>query len=67
MSLLREGIARAARGVRTGDQRLVYLGVGMMIWDWWRKSRKPARQLVYRKNLKPGDELTVRMSRPPKV
>jgi hypothetical protein len=63
MDHVARGITRTARGLRTGDQKLVYLGIGLVLFDLLRRSRsRPA--LVYRRDLKPGQAVTVRLPEP---
>jgi hypothetical protein len=60
MNHMAKGITRTARGLRTGDQTLVYLGIGLVLWNLLRRSKsRPVR--VYRRDLKPGQAVTVRV------
>jgi hypothetical protein len=56
------GIDRALRGLRTGNQTTFYLGVALIAYRMWRRSRD-RHQLIYRRALKPGETLFIRRSR----
>lgn len=51
------------RGLRTGDQRTLYLGAALVLVGWWRRPSARGRTLVYREELKPGRSLVVRYGR----
>jgi hypothetical protein len=58
---LTEGARRGFQGLRTGDQRSLYLGAALLMLGWWRRAR--ARKLIYRRNLRQGEALLIRASR----
>lgn len=62
-SPISSGVSRALRGLRTGDQRSLYVGVALIVFGMWRRSReKETRKLIYRKVLRPGQALLIRPS-----
>jgi hypothetical protein len=61
MNLLQRGLMNSFRGLRTGDANLFALGAAMLFIVWWRSS-KPAPARVYRKKLRPGDAVTIRLT-----
>jgi hypothetical protein len=63
MNLLQRGLANSFRGLRTGDVELIALGAAMLFIVWFRSS-KPTRARVYKKKLRPGEEVTIRFSPP---
>ena len=63
MNLLQRGLANGFRGLRTGDVDLIALGAAMLFIVWLRSS-KPARSRVYKKKLRPGQEVTIRFAKP---
>lgn len=56
------GIDRTLRGLRTGDQRSLYLGVAMLVYSFWRRG-KNNRKLLYRRELRGGEAVMVRRSK----
>lgn len=63
MNPISDGVTRALRGVRTGDQRSLYAGAALIAFGLWRRSRdKETRKLIYRKTLRPGEALLIRES-----
>lgn len=62
-SPISNGLSRALRGLRTGDQRSLYAGVALIVFGLWRRGRaKETRKLIYRKTLRPGEALLIRPS-----
>ncbi len=61
MNLLQRGLTNSFRGLRTGDANLFALGAAMLLIVWWRSS-KPTAARVYRKKLRPGDAVTIRLT-----
>lgn len=59
MNLRTIGITRALRGLREGDQSLLYTGLAMIAIQWLRSS-KPRRTLVYRRKIPIGSTLVIR-------
>lgn len=55
------GIERLWRGMRTNDAQMVAVGLGLVLFQQFR-SRKPGRELIHSQQLKPGDELTIRVA-----
>lgn len=63
MNPITDGVTRALRGVRTGDQRSLYAGAALIAFGLWRRSRdKETRKLIYRRTLRPGEALLIRPS-----
>lgn len=56
------GIERLWRGMRTNDAQMVAVGLGLVLFQQFR-SRKPTRELIHSQQLKPGDELTIKVDR----
>jgi hypothetical protein len=63
MNLFQRGLMNSFRGLRTGDANLFALGAAMLFIVWWRSS-KPTAARVYRKKLRPGDAVTIRLTPP---
>jgi hypothetical protein len=53
------GFASALRGLRTGDQRALLGGAALAAFGWLR-SRKPERELIYRREIPEGSSVVVR-------
>jgi hypothetical protein len=52
------GLSRGLRGLRKGDQRDVYLGLGLAVIALFRRTA-PRKQLVYRKRVGEGSAIVV--------
>lgn len=63
INLAGAGVDRLVRGLRRGDQRLVYTGAALLALAWWRRGRQRPPRLVYRQELKPGKAVTVHFGR----
>ncbi|MGH8874702.1 MAG: hypothetical protein ACRDVM_05550 [Acidimicrobiia bacterium] len=57
------GMARALRGLRTGDQRALMMGAALVAFDWLRRNRQP-RALVKRIELRSGQSVVIRSTLP---
>ncbi|HEX5723675.1 MAG TPA: hypothetical protein VFZ06_13105 [Acidimicrobiia bacterium] len=59
------GFNRALRGLRTGDRNSLLSGAALLALALWQRNRKrkPARELLVRKALKPGDTIVIRGAR----
>jgi len=62
MNLVGFGIERLMRGFRTGDQKIIALGVGAIFLALLRKP--PKRELLASYRLDEGDEYVVKLRRP---
>lgn len=58
----REGLRRSLRGLRTGDDRELYLGLALTALAYLR-STKPRKQLIYRKTVSEGSALVIHHKR----
>jgi hypothetical protein len=56
---VKSGVSTALRGLRTGDQRVLLGGAALAAFGWLR-SRKPERELVYRREIPEGSSVVVR-------
>ncbi|MDH5373302.1 MAG: hypothetical protein OEX97_10200 [Acidimicrobiia bacterium] len=63
MDPLTSGIVRTFRGLRTGDPQLILVGATLLAVAWLR-SRPSGKEVIYRRTLKPGDGIEVKL-RPP--
>jgi hypothetical protein len=52
------GVERALRGLRQGDQRDLYTGLGLAALSYLTRTR-PRRQLLYRKRVPEGSALVI--------
>jgi hypothetical protein len=59
------GFNRALRGLRTGDRNSLLSGAALVAFALWQRNRKkkPARELLVRKALKPGETIVIRGAR----
>lgn len=55
-------VDRTLRGLRTGDQRELYTGLGLAALAYVRRTR-PRRRLIYRKSLPEGSALVIHHKR----
>lgn len=62
-NLLKNGLTYLFRGARRGQSPLSALGAAMAILGWVRSRRGPDRALVYSRNLKDGEAVTVKLVR----
>lgn len=62
------GLARSLRGLRSGDQQQLYLGLALATLAYLEKTR-PRKRLLYRRTLSPGSALVIhnRRSGDPKI
>jgi hypothetical protein len=53
------------RGLRTGDRNSLLTGVALLAFALWQRNRqkKPTRELLLRKSLRPGETLVIRGAR----
>jgi len=54
-----EGVRRALRGFREGDQRDLYIGLALWAFAYLRNT-SPKKQLLYRKTVPEGSTLVIR-------
>jgi len=59
-AMLADGVARAFRGLRTGDQRALLTGAAVAAFGWYRRTRPPTRTLIRRLEIKPGRSVVIR-------
>jgi hypothetical protein len=59
MSIGGRAISSVFRGLRTGDARLLLLGVALVAFD--RLRRRRTAEVVYQRRLKPGQAMTIRV------
>ena len=52
------GVARTLRGLRNGDQRELFTGLGLAALSYL-SSSKPRRQLIYRKRVPEGSAIVI--------
>lgn len=52
------GVERTLRGLRTGDQRELYTGLGLAALAYLSTTR-PRRQLIYRKRIPEGSAIVI--------
>lgn len=64
MNWISLGVERGLRGLRTGDQRLVFTGAALLIIGWLRRGPKEKKKVLYRRELKPGKALLIRSPEP---
>lgn len=59
------GFNRALRGLRTGDRNSLLSGAALLAIALWQRNRKrkPTRELLVRKALKPGETIVIRGAR----
>lgn len=59
------GFNRALRGLRTGDRNSVLSGAALLALALWQRNRKkkPTRELLVRKTIRPGETLVIRGAR----
>ncbi|MDH5422197.1 MAG: hypothetical protein OEY55_10380 [Acidimicrobiia bacterium] len=60
MNLIGFGLERLMRGFRTGDQKIIALGVGALALAALR--RPPQRQLLVSKRLERGEEYVIKLN-----
>lgn len=59
-SMMSLGATRALRGLRTGDQRTLFIGAAMAAFGWYRRSKAPKRELLRRIEVPEGTSLVIR-------
>jgi len=52
------GLSRTLRGLRTGDQRDLYLGLGLAALSFIRRTA-PRKQLLYRRTVREGSAIVI--------
>lgn len=59
------GFNRALRGLRTGDRNSLLSGAALLALALWQRNRKkkPTRELLVRKAIRPGQTLVIRGAR----
>ncbi len=62
-NFVKTGLVLLFRGARRGQSPLAALGAAMSIIGWLRSRRGPAKELVYSRNLRDGEALTVKLLR----
>jgi len=60
MDPLRTGARALAGGARRGNPGLAGLGTALLIYGWLRRRRRPKREILYARTLRPGDALRIR-------
>jgi len=60
MHLLRTGARTLAGGARRGNPGLAGLGTALLIYGWMRRRRRPKREILYARTLRPGEALRIR-------
>ena len=63
MNPLTSGLTRTFRGLRTGDPQLILLGASLLAFAWLR-SRSSGRELLYKRTLKVGESVQVKLAKP---
>ncbi len=63
MNPLTSGLTRTFRGLRTGDPQLILLGASLLAVAWLR-SRSRGRELLYKRTLKVGESVQVKLAKP---
>lgn len=58
--MLTDGVARAFRGVRSGDQQVLLTGAALAALGLWHRSNKKKKELLYRKTVREGSSIVVR-------
>ncbi|MGC2240922.1 MAG: hypothetical protein WA726_08785 [Acidimicrobiia bacterium] len=53
-----QGVGRALRGVRTGEQRDLYLGLGLLALAYLNRTA-PKKRLIYRNRVPEGSALVI--------
>jgi hypothetical protein len=61
--LLTNGLRYLFGGARRGQSSLAGLGAAMTIAGWLRRRRGPERELLWARNLKDGESVTIKMVR----
>jgi hypothetical protein len=64
VDLLRFGARTLAGGARRGNPGLAGLGTALLVLGWMRRRRRPGRDLLYARTLRPGEALRIRMLGP---
>lgn len=59
-SLMFQGITRAFRGLRQGDQRMLLVGAALVAIGWLRRTGGPERVLLHRQAIPEGSSVVVR-------
>ena len=62
--MLMFGLNRLARGLRSANPGLAAFGLLVAAIGFARSRRGPDRQLVYSRNLKPGEEIRFKLADP---
>jgi hypothetical protein len=60
VNLLRTGARTLAGGARRGNPGLAGLGTALLIVGWMRRRRRPKREILYSRTLRPGEGLRIR-------
>lgn len=60
MDLIRNGARFLAGGARRGNPGLAGLGTALLLYGWMRRRRRPRRELLYARTLRPGEALRIR-------
>jgi hypothetical protein len=58
-----QGVKRTLRGLRTGDQRELYIGLALAALTYLKKTR-PGKKLIYSKTLSGDSAIVVRTTEP---
>jgi hypothetical protein len=60
--LLADGVDRTLLGLRTGDQRQLYFGLGLAALHYWNRTA-PRKRLIYRKVVAEGSAIVIHHKR----
>jgi hypothetical protein len=61
VNLIRSGARALAGGARRGSPGLAGLGTALVILGWMRRHRRPRRELLFARTLRPGDAWRIRL------
>gem|GEM_PF-1520701 len=61
MDLLRTGARALAGGARRGNPGLAGLGTALLLLGWMRRRRRPNRELLFARTLRPREALRIRL------
>lgn len=62
-NLVRTGLIWLFRGARRGQSPVSAVGAAIALFGWLRSRRGPDKELVYARNLKKGEAVTVKLVR----
>jgi len=61
VDLIRRGAHTLAGGARRGNPGLAGLGTALLVLGWFRRRRRPRRELLFARNLRPGETWRIRV------